>query len=72
MNDQMQSGIAEAMRLTRQGRLDEATAAVQRALGGTFVPTKQPGGSDDGPIDVTSRVVRKTQRGPAKAGRDQP
>jgi hypothetical protein len=73
MNDQMHSGIAEATRLTRQGHLDEATAAIQRALGGalggTFVPTKQLGGLDDGPIDITSRVVRKTQRGPAKAGR---
>jgi poly(hydroxyalkanoate) depolymerase family esterase len=67
MNDQMQSGIAEATRLTRQGRLDEATAAIQRALGGTFAPMKEPGGSGDGPIDVTSRVVRRTRRGPTEA-----
>ena len=31
MNDQMHPGMAEATRLT-QGRLDEATAAIQRAL----------------------------------------
>ena len=31
----------EATRLTQQGRLDEATAAIQRALGGTFVPAAQ-------------------------------
>ena len=31
MNEQMQSGMEEATRLTRQGRLDEATAAIQRA-----------------------------------------
>jgi poly(hydroxyalkanoate) depolymerase family esterase len=65
MSDQIHSGMAEATRLTRQGRLNEATAAIQRALGGTFVPTEEPGGSDNGPIDVTSRVVRRTQRGPA-------
>src|ERR671911_172822 len=62
MNEQMQSGMEEATRLTRQGRLDEATAAIQRALGGRFAPTEQPGRSGEGPIDVTSRVVRKTQR----------
>ena len=67
MNEQMQSGMEEASRLTRQGRLDEATAAIQRALGGTFVPTAEPGGSGEGPIDVTSRVVRRTQRS-QKAG----
>src|SRR5215212_279650 len=67
MNEQMQSGMEEASRLTRQGRLDEATAAIQRALGGTFVPTAEPGSSGEGPIDVTSRVVRRTQRS-QKAG----
>src|SRR5215203_2273497 len=68
MNEQMQSGMEEATRLTRQGRLDEATAAIQRVLGGTFVPTAEPGRSGEGPIDVTSRVVRMTQRS-QKAGR---
>src|SRR5919202_2131993 len=67
-NDQMQGGIAEATRLTRQGRLDEATAAIQSALGGTFVPPKEPVSSDgtDGPIDVTSRIVRRTRQGPGR------
>jgi poly(hydroxyalkanoate) depolymerase family esterase len=69
MNDQMQSGMAEATRLTQQGRPDEATAAIQRALGGTFVPTKEPGGSDEGAIDVTSRIVKEIRRGPAAGGR---
>ena len=68
MNEQMQSGMAEATRLTQQGRLDEATAAIQRALGGTFSPAKGPGGSDDEPIDVPSRVTRRTQRGPSEGG----
>jgi hypothetical protein len=33
MKDKMYAGIAEATRLTQQGRLDEATSAIQRALG---------------------------------------
>ncbi len=68
MNDQMQSGMAEATRLTQQGKLEEATAAIQRALGGTFVPTTKP---DDTarPIDVTSRVVKGRHQGPAAGGR---
>jgi poly(hydroxyalkanoate) depolymerase family esterase len=70
MNDQMQNGMAEATRLTQQGRLEEATAAIQRALGGTFVPAREPGSSGDAnsPIDVTSRVVKEAHQGPA-AGR---
>lgn len=71
MNDQMQIGMAEATRLTQEGRLDEATAAIQRALGGTFVPTTKPGssGGADGPIEVTSRIVNKTSQSPAPGGR---
>jgi poly(hydroxyalkanoate) depolymerase family esterase len=68
MNEQMQSGMKEATRLTQQGRLDEATAAIQRALGGTFAPTEEQERSGEGPIDVTSRVVRRTQRGPGAGG----
>jgi len=67
----MQSGMAEATRLTQQGRLDEATAAIQRALGGTFVYAKEPGssGGADEPIDVTSRIVKEAPQGPAAGGR---
>jgi hypothetical protein len=61
MNDQMHTGIAEATRLTQQGRLDEATAAIQRALGGTFAPAAQEGpGDTNEPIEVISRLVRET------------
>ncbi|GAC1350203.1 MAG: PHB depolymerase family esterase [Ktedonobacteraceae bacterium] len=35
MTDHMQVGMAEAARLTRAGRLTEATAAIQRTLGST-------------------------------------
>jgi poly(hydroxyalkanoate) depolymerase family esterase len=71
VNDQMQSGMAEATRLTQQGRLAEATAAIQRALGGTFVPAKEPGssGSANEPLDVTSRIVKEARQGPAAGGR---
>ena len=70
MNDQMQSSMAEATRLTQQGRLEEATAAIQRALGGTFAPATKPEDSDrsDGPIDITSKIVRETRQGPAGGG----
>jgi poly(hydroxyalkanoate) depolymerase family esterase len=65
-NDQMHTGIAEATRLTQQGRLDEATAAIQRALGGTFAPAAQEGPVDTNePIEVISRLVRETPPGPA-------
>src|SRR5829696_4839589 len=60
MNDQMQNGMAEATRLTQQGRLDEATAAIQRALGGTFAPASSPDGSTDEPIEVASRLIKGT------------
>ena len=64
MNDQMHTGIAEATRLTQQGRLDEATASIQRALGSTFAPAAQesPGDTNE-PIEVISRLVRATPQG---------
>ena len=65
MNDQMQSSMAEATRLTQQGRLDEATAAIQRALGGPAASPAGSGGADE-PIEVISRLVKKTQQGPTE------
>jgi poly(hydroxyalkanoate) depolymerase family esterase len=63
MRDQMQDGMAEAMRLTREGRLGEATAVIQRTLGGTFAPVApdNPGGADE-PIEATFRVVDEAAR----------
>jgi hypothetical protein len=52
MSDQMQEGMAEAMRLTQQGRLAEATAVIQRTLGGPFAPAEpptDPGGANSRP-----------------------
>ena len=67
MNDRTQNGMAEATRLTQQGRLKEATAAIQRALGGTFFPASPAGGAGgaNGPIDVDSRIVKESRQGPA-------
>jgi poly(hydroxyalkanoate) depolymerase family esterase len=64
MSDQIQGGMAEAMRLMQEGDLAEATAVIQRAFGGSplgtgFAPVASPdatGGTDE-PIDVESFVV---------------
>jgi hypothetical protein len=70
MNDQMHPGMAEATRLTQQGRLDEATAAIQRALGGAFAPAAKEDIRDtDEPIEVISRLVSETPQEPAEARR---
>ncbi len=71
MNDLMQNVMAEATRLTQQGRLDEATAALQRALGGMAPAATPPGGSGgaDEPIEVFSRLIKGNQQGPARSPR---
>ncbi len=57
MRDQMQAGMAEATRLTREGRLAEATAVIQRTLGGTFAPTPEGSDGTDEPNEATFRIV---------------
>jgi poly(hydroxyalkanoate) depolymerase family esterase len=69
MSDQMQGGMAEAMRLMQEGDLAEATAVIQRTLGGSslgsrFAPVASsdaPSGADE-PIDVESSVVDEAPR----------
>jgi len=64
MSDQMQGGMAEAMRLMQEGVLAEATAVIQRALGSSsletgFAPVASPdapSGADE-PLDVEINVV---------------
>src|SRR5919112_475140 len=64
MSDQMQGGMAEAMRLMQEGELAEATAVIQRVLGSSspgtgFAPVASPNapsGADE-PIDVETIVV---------------
>jgi poly(hydroxyalkanoate) depolymerase family esterase len=66
MSDQMQAGMAEAMRLMQEGELAEATAVIQRVLGGSslgsgFAPVASPDaprGADE-PIEVESSVVEE-------------
>lgn len=62
MNDQMQTGMAEATRLTREGRLAEATEAIQRALRGEFSAADAPSGAGGPAIEVPSRLVDGTSR----------
>jgi poly(hydroxyalkanoate) depolymerase family esterase len=50
----MQSGMAEAARLTREGRLTEATSVIQRTLRGEFSPAGS--GEADGPMVTTRRA----------------
>lgn len=60
MNDQMLAGIAEATRLTREGRLSEATTLIQRTLHGTYAQetaSTSAGHRVDQPIDVTYQVI---------------
>nr|MBA4115416.1 esterase [Rubrobacter sp.] len=61
MNNQMQDHMAEATRLTREGRLNEATALIQRALGGIPAPAAAPyapqgPGSANNPIEAEFRI----------------
>jgi poly(hydroxyalkanoate) depolymerase family esterase len=66
MNEGIQARMAEATRLTREGRLEEATSIIQRALGNT-IPTASPNpgaGGFNGPIEVTSHLIGATPQGP--------
>lgn len=78
MPDMTPAALAEATRLTRDGRLAEATAAIQRALRGATGASRAPASpaGPAAPIDVPFRVVpteppRATpipQVGPARPG----
>lgn len=60
MNHQMLAGMAEATRLTRGGKLNEATALIQRMLHGTSTPTTTGSSSDgdtDEPIEGSFQVM---------------
>jgi poly(hydroxyalkanoate) depolymerase family esterase len=75
MSDQMQNGMAEAMRLMQKGDLTEATAVIQRALGGSsfgsgFAPVASPDAPNGvgTPIDVESTVVDEAPQPVAASG----
>ena len=57
MNDHMQAGMAEATRLTRAGRLVEATQIIQRTLKGEPAPGMSRVEPDNAPIEGEFRVV---------------
>src|SRR5919199_3579576 len=75
MSNQMQNGMAEAMRLMQEGDLTEATAVIQRTLGGSsfgsgFAPVASPD-TPNGvgtPIDVESTVVEEASHPRASSG----
>jgi poly(hydroxyalkanoate) depolymerase family esterase len=76
VSDQMRGGMAEAMRLVQEGELAEATAVIQRTLGGSSlgtglapVPSPDARGSADEPVDVESSVVEETPNSRAAAER---
>jgi hypothetical protein len=59
MNDQMQAAMAEATRLTRAGKLAEATALIQRTLGGVSASARRST-HDDVPNELIVRHVEVT------------
>jgi poly(hydroxyalkanoate) depolymerase family esterase len=75
MSDQMQGGMAEAKRLMQKGDLTEATAVIQRTLGGSsfgsgFEPVASPDAPSGAgtPIDVGSTVVDEEPHPGAASG----
>nr|MBA3703392.1 hypothetical protein [Rubrobacteraceae bacterium] len=75
MSDQMQGGMAEAMRLMQKGDLTEATGVIQRTLGGRsfgsgFAPVASPDAPSGvgTPIDVESSVVDEARHPGAASG----
>jgi poly(hydroxyalkanoate) depolymerase family esterase len=75
MSDQMQGGMAEAMRLMQEGDLTGVTAVIQRTLGGSsfgsgFAPVASPDAPSGAgePIDVESSVVDQAPHPGAASG----
>ena len=58
MNGTMEAGIAEATRLTRMGQLLDATALIQRTLGGVHkTSSASTNPTAEEPVDVSFRVL---------------
>ncbi len=57
MNDRPHASMLEATRFIQAGRLSQATALLQRLLGGAPVPETTPGDAADVPVDCTPRII---------------
>ena len=73
MSDQMQGGMAEAMRLMQEGDLTEATAVIQRTLGGSsfgsgFAPVASPDAHSGAGGRADRRRKQRRRRSPAPWG----
>ena len=63
MSNLLQDSMSEATRLTKEGRLAEATAAIQRALGGISTPVApEDTGETEGPVRTASRDMEVAER----------
>ena len=63
MSNLLQDSMSEATRLTKEGRLAEATAAIQRALGGISNPvTPEDTGETEGPVGTASRDMEVAEQ----------
>ncbi len=73
MRGQFKNGMAEATRLTREGRLDEATALIQNTLGGGRVSAPKDTGDFDEPMEKVFRLFdespQDTKKSRCKTGR---
>jgi poly(hydroxyalkanoate) depolymerase family esterase len=72
MSKQLQDSMSEATRLTNEGRLAEATAAIQHALGGISIPVaSEDTDGPEGPVETTGRVLEGATRPSGSANFDQ-
>src|SRR5919202_1534536 len=63
MSKTLQDSMAEATRLTNEGRLAEATAVIQRVLGGISAPVASKGtDGTEGPVETTSMALEEATR----------
>jgi poly(hydroxyalkanoate) depolymerase family esterase len=72
MSKLLQDSMSEATRLTNEGRLAEATAAIQRTLGGISIPVaSEDTDGHEGPVETTGRVLEGATRPSGSADFDQ-
>ena len=69
MSNQLQDSMLEATRLTNEGRLAEATAAIQRALGGISAPVapEEDTGRTEASLGTTGWILEEAARPPESA-----